>query len=168
MSGHTYHGNIHGDAAGRDVVKHIYLAPELTEVELQARFQQLTGIDCNRLARAQLEMLLERHGFTVKELFEAWRMNSLVWDQKDGRLKAVSGRIDMFVGWAGMIGLSFTFVVASFLVFFHPDAGLWKAVYIVLGAASFVWLSRRLLLSTVWPQMVARRAEKATEKECMT
>lgn len=168
MSGNTYHGAINGDAAGRDVVKHIYMAPELTESELQAKFQRDTGIDCNRPARAQLETLLEHHGFTVKELQQAWRMSSMVWSKEDARLKATSGGIDMFIGWAGMIGLTLMFVMLSFFVFFHSDAGWWKAVYSVFGMIVFLAAARYLLLSTIWPQLVARRAEKAIQKEYMT
>lgn len=168
MSGNTYHGAINGDAAGRDVVKHIYMAPELTESELQAKFQRDTGIHCNRPARAQLETLLEHHGFTVKKLQQAWRMNSMVWSKEDGRLKATSGGIDMFIGWAGMIGLTLMFVVVSSFVFTHPDAGWWKAIYSVVGMISFMTAARYLLLSTIWPQSVARRAEKAIQKEGVT
>ena len=128
-------------------------------------FHRNTGIECNRNAREQMETLLERHHFTVLELQRAWRASSLTWDATEKRLKATSRRIDIFVGWAGMIGLSVFFVFSAFFVFFS-DVAFWvKLVYSVLGMAMFMGLARGLLLTTIWPQLVARRAEKAIQEE---
>lgn len=165
MKEQTFNGAVFGGVAGRDLVNNIHLTRGLTESELQASFFRNTGIDCNRLARGQMETLLERHHFTVLELQRAWRASSLTWNAAEKRLIATSRRIDIFVGWAGMIGLSTFFVLSAFFVY-STDIAYWiKMTSSGLGMVMFLGLARALLLTTIWPQMVARRAEKAIQEE---
>ena len=149
--------------AGRDVKIKQVMAPPPAEYELQARFHQATGIRCGRPARAQLEQLMEHHGFSSWQLSRAWNAGALVWDQRAGRLRVGSRRFDLVVGWTGVASFSLAWVIGMVMsIGLHGEPGH-PFVSLLAAGGCLAWVGSLLLMMFmfIWPQHVARQAEQA-------
>lgn len=162
----VFSGTVNGDIAGRDVVNNIHVLPVRPESELQAVFKQHTGIHCSREVRIRLERLMEVHGFTSQELARAWNVNSLIWDQQTRRLRSTSGKVDMVAGWAGVIAAT-AMLIFGLVEIFLDSSHTYKSALLLIAVVAYVLGARFILLSTIFPQMTARRAEKIGASEEM-
>lgn len=55
------------------------------EFQLQKEFAEQTGIWCGKPAREWLECLMDKHGFTGRELGTSWRGGSIGWMDAENR-----------------------------------------------------------------------------------
>jgi hypothetical protein len=85
------------------------------ESHRQAAFAAHTQIHCNRPARETLEWLMEHHGFTRKELMNAWKCNTVFWSETEKKVQTKLNRfIYWILGWGG-VWSSVAVLVCSFL-----------------------------------------------------
>ena len=154
-------GEVHGGVALGNLVNHVHVPPERPESELQAVFQQHTGIHCSREVRHHLERLMEHYGFTAQELARAWTVNSLVWDDQSKRLKSGSRTVDITAGWAGVIALTVALVISLAETMFSAPGLFVKPVLLMTICIVYLYITRFVLLTTIFPQMTARRVEKS-------
>ncbi|WP_169167445.1 hypothetical protein [Acidovorax sp. SRB_24] len=143
-----------------NVVNNIHVPPERPESELQAVFKQHTGIHCGREVREHLERLMAHHGFTGQELARAWNVGSLVWDQEARGLKSGSRKLDLVGGWAGVTTLTAALVVSLLEIMSRMPSPLVKTAFVLAICIAYLYVTRFVLLSTIFPQATARRVEK--------
>ena len=153
-------GDVHGGVALGNLVNNIHVPVQRPESELQAAFKQHTGIDCKREVRLQLERLMEHHGFTAQELARAWNVDSLVWDDQSKRLKSGSRTVDITAGWAGVIALTVALVISLAETMFSAPGLFVKPVLLMAICIVYLYITRFVLLATIFPQVTARRVEK--------
>ena len=158
-----FHGNIGQVLQAESVNQYtaVVRVPERRpESQLQAAFKQHTGIDCKREVRLQLERLMEHHGFTAQELARAWNVDSLVWDDQSKRLKSGSRTVDITAGWAGVIALTVALVISLAETMFSAPGLFVKPVLLMAICIVYLYITRFVLLATIFPQVTARRVEK--------
>lgn len=156
-------GTVNGDVAGRDVVN-IHVPAEKPESERQAAFKRHTGIHCSREVRHHLERLMEHHGFTAQELARAWNVGSLVWDQEARRLKSSSRKLDMTAGWGGVIVMTTVLVFALVETMLRMTSPFMKPALLLFICITYGYMTRFVLLATIFPQATARRVERTFQE----
>lgn len=156
----VFTGTVTGDVAGRDVVKNIHVGPERPESELQAAFKRDTGIHCGRDVRLQMERLMDHHGFTSQELARAWKAGSMVWHEPTKRLRSSAGKLDMVVGWTGTALLTVVLVLALVDTMMRMPGPFLKPATLLVTCLVYLAVARGILLTTIFPQVTARRVEK--------
>lgn len=131
------------------------------ESQLQKEFAERTGISCGKPAREWLEHLMDRHGFTRRELGASWRGGSIGWDYEANQPRistpVVEAALTRFlIGWAGLYCLA---MVAAFLLNALGSNGNKFAMLGVAGALGLFlavfWMGQTYVL---WPRMIALRA----------
>lgn len=155
ISNHTFHSTF------KHQTTVIHLPERRPESQLQADFEACTGIWCRKEAREWLEVLLEHHGFTVRELSLAWRAKSLNWDSKAGAPIIQTPLIEAIGGWA-LVALVITLlltVCSAWVVAPAPrsiaaDLSIYGAAAVCLG---MIWMVMRTML---WPRRVALRVRR--------
>ena len=160
-----FSGTVNGDVAGRDVFN-IHVPVEKPESERQAAFKRHTGIHCSREVRHHLEWLMEHHGFTAQELARAWNVNSLVWDQQARRLKSSSRKLDMTAGWIGVIVMTTVLVLALVETMLRASSLFMKPVLLFAICITYAFMTKFVLLTTIFPQATAKRVEKTPVDFC--
>ena len=145
--------------AGRDV--NIYGAcphPTNQEWEIQKSFEEATGICCNKQAREWLTSLMVEHGFTVKELGDAWRMGVIRWSTERDEPKINSNGFDLFYGYGFLLTCLIYFTAISAVFTIGPGAGHKFAFTIVAGSVLlFLLITAGVRKLIVNPRTVALR-----------
>lgn len=144
--------------------------PEEPESELQAKFQQATGICCPREARIEMEALMRHHGFTAKELKSVWAVGTLQFPYHATRLKVVTTIWEAVWGWV-MLGL---FAVYGIEVLKHlimllqsgslSDFGVERGLYAFGLLVAFVGAILMVIKHHIAPRQLALRIRKALDK----
>lgn len=104
--------------AGRDVVIHAAQPPR--EWQVQATFAEATGIHCPAQAREVLEDLIANHGFTARELKQAWG-TSLKWDRATSALRVSTPLATLIFSWAFFAVASLLFLSVALPAAFSHD-----------------------------------------------
>lgn len=128
------------------------------ESQLQAEFEQRTGIWCPRPAREWLELLMEKHCFTARELSVAWRAGSIGWNaEKDQKRVATPWpEAVLAYGAIGYIAAYFLLLAYHFVWGDGAEARWGIAMLYGVGAIylGMCWMAYRFML---WPRRVAQR-----------
>lgn len=139
------------------------LLTSLAESTIQDNFYTATGISCGRHVRQQMELLMEEHGFTSRELARAWRTHAIAAEGRSGKLIVVSRTLDLTVGWTGAAITSLFFMLGM-----SQAMGVFKPTGLEYpGAAVSIWIFGYMAAITflcyffIWPQYTAKRVALA-------
>lgn len=132
------------------------------EWAIQKDFRKATGITCGRSAREWLTDLMHAHGFTGRELGNAWRFGSLGWDKKNDKPKVKLSRAEPYFAWfcVAIVTLYFAAIASVFAI--GPASGHQFAGPI-LNATGLMYLGVIFLLrkALMDPRAVALRIKDA-------
>lgn len=153
--------------AARDVIYHYHPegASSVPESQLQAQFQANTGMWCPRCAREMLEILMQEHGFTARELAAAWKADSLKWSPMQHSIEIAVPVVERIFGWAVVfaMGAYFLGLVVPLLMVEERNIGTFLAF--AAGSLMYLgtcWLSFRFV---VWPHQVAIRVGRVLREK---
>lgn len=91
------------------------------ESRRQHEFCRVTGIRCPRQVRELFERLMAEHGFTVRELRQAWRYGAVRWDERQLKVWVKSKGVEYWLMGQGVGWLSiFLMILALFLPWIKP------------------------------------------------
>lgn len=132
------------------------------EWALQKDFQKATGITCGRDAREWLTDLMQVHGFTGRELGNAWRFGSLGWDKRTNEPRVKISRAEPYFAWfcIAIVTLYFAAVASVFVIGSASDH---KFAVPILNATGLMYLGVIVLLrkALMDPRAVALRIKGA-------
>lgn len=132
------------------------------EWALQKEFRKATGITCGRKAREWLADLMQAHGFTGRELGNAWRFGSLGWDKQKNEPKVKISRAEPYFAWfcVAIVTLYFAAVASVFVI---GPASDHKFAVPILNATGLMYLGVIVLLRKMLmdPRAVALRIKDA-------
>ena len=160
--------------AGRDV--NIFgICPQAgnEEWEIQKAFDKATGICCNKKAREWLTFLMVQHGFTARELGNAWRFKTIAWDQEKETHKLSTGWFDLVCAY-GLFAVATIYFAAIAAVFLFGPGSEYKyslqLIQCTAGMYLFMcWCIRKIFLL---PRSVSLRVkgvmEQLSQRACLT
>ena len=152
-------------AAAGDVINY-YGGPSQSDPEwaIQKAFKKATGITCRREAREWLTDLMQVHGFTGRELGNAWRWGSLGWNKQQNTPKVTISRAEPYFAWGTVAVISLIFAVVASIFIVGPAAGQRYAQSIVEAIAltylGVLWIIRTILMD---PRSVALRVREVMQ-----
>lgn len=156
-----FSGHISQAAAG-DLYNFCDSPHSVHEWTLQKEFRKATGITYGRKAREWLADLMQAHGFTGRELGNAWRFGSLGWDKKKNEPKVKISRAEPYFAWfcIAIVTLYFAAVASVFVI---GPASEHKFAVPILNATGLMYLGVIVLLrkSLMDPHAVALRIKDA-------
>lgn len=151
-----------GPVAGRDVV--INPPSSDPESKKQADFYRHAGIWCPRLIRETFEFLMERHGFTAKELRLAWKANSITTDADRESIRIVTPWYEAAGGWAGIFIMLVYFITYVAPLLLGENRNDWRiAVAFAVGSAIYLGMMYVVAHQFLIPRRIAIRVRRALE-----
>ncbi len=136
----------------------------MPESQLQAEFEQRTGMWCPRAAREWLENLMADHGFTARELAIAWNARTLRWDTRRAAPQVVTAWYEAAAAYLVWVTLT-AYVLAAGLPLTlsaeRTSTGLLAVAGLALMYLGCCWMAVRFLLS---PRRIAQRVGRTLEE----
>ena len=155
----TQNGHIINCHAGEECLLRKGQEPESIR---QAEFAETTGIWCPKEAREQLERLMDEDGFTVRELYSAWRADNLNWNREQGSLVVRVYWFEALFGY-GSFGLMLLYYILQVgqIMLTGSEMG-WRG-FLAFLAASIIYLGLAYTVGRfmLWPRRVAIRVNQA-------